>query len=174
MTHVYKYPLVLAVYPTARGFSFVIFESALAPLDWGVKETRGQEKNKKTLDAITDLIELYRPHVLVFEKLPAKGSKRSPRIRHLYRSLIGIAIRELVLVQRYSKEEIRSVFRDHPTKYSIACAIAKHIPAFAHRVPRFRKPWMSEDPRQSLFDAAALGITHYTVTLRSERDAPSP
>lgn len=25
------------------------------------------------------------------------------------------------------------------------------------------KVWMSEDPRQSLFDVAALGLTHYTI-----------
>lgn len=38
------------------------------------------------------------------------------------------------------------------TKYEIAKAIARRIPAFAHRLPRLRKLWMSEDPRQGLFD----------------------
>jgi len=27
------------------------------------------------------------------------------------------------------------------------------------RLPRFRKPWMSEDSRMSIFDAVAFGLT---------------
>ena len=49
------------------------------------------------------------------------------------------------------------------TKYEIAQAIAKEIPAFASRLPPVRKIWMSEDPRQNLFDAAALGFTFYRI-----------
>jgi hypothetical protein len=29
------------------------------------------------------------------------------------------------------------------------------------RLPRFRKPWMSEDYRMSIFDAVRLGITYF-------------
>ena len=61
------------------------------------------------------------------------------------------------------------------TKYEIAKAIATQIPAFAHRLPRLRKIWMSEDPRQSLFDAAALGLTFFARHIRSPyADGVSP
>jgi hypothetical protein len=42
------------------------------------------------------------------------------------------------------------------TKHKIAEAIAKHIPALDLYVPPARKPWMSENARMGIFDAAAL------------------
>jgi hypothetical protein len=38
-------------------------------------------------------------------------------------------------------------------------AIAKRFPELAPRLPRFRKPWMSEDYRMSIFDAVAMALT---------------
>ena len=35
--------------------------------------------------------------------------------------------------------------------------MANHFPELAPRLPRFRKPWMSEDYRMSIFDAIAFG-----------------
>jgi hypothetical protein len=46
-------------------------------------------------------------------------------------------------------------------KQIIAEAIAKHVPAFERYVPPPRKPWMSEDARMALFDAAALGLVFF-------------
>ena len=46
-------------------------------------------------------------------------------------------------------------------KQSLAETIARHIPAFARYLPPPRKPWMSEDSRMSLFDAAALALTFF-------------
>ena len=46
-------------------------------------------------------------------------------------------------------------------KQMVAEAIAKHIPAFERYVPPPRKPWMSEDSRMGLFDAAALGLVFF-------------
>ena len=83
--------------------------------------------------------------------------------------LVHFAEAEYVELHRCSKKEVRTCFASvgAGTKYEIAKAIATQIPAFAHRIPRFRKPWMSEDPRQSLFDAAALGLTYFTRGIRS-------
>ena len=44
-------------------------------------------------------------------------------------------------------------------KDAIAEAIVKHVPAFARYLPPVRKPWMSEDKKMGLFDAAALALT---------------
>ena len=46
-------------------------------------------------------------------------------------------------------------------KLMLAELIAKHIPAFERYVPPPRKPWMSEDSRMGLFDAAALALVFY-------------
>jgi hypothetical protein len=49
-----------------------------------------------------------------------------------------------------------------PSKYAIAVAIAKHIPAFARYLPPPLKAWMAEDNRMSLFDAASLALTFFS------------
>jgi len=50
------------------------------------------------------------------------------------------------------------VFAD---RRSLALVIAQHIPAFERYLPPPRKPWMSEDARMGLFDAAALALTFF-------------
>ncbi|MEW6312996.1 MAG: hypothetical protein AB1513_02940 [Pseudomonadota bacterium] len=165
MTHAFHQNLVLAIYPTSRGYAFVLFEGPQSPYDWGVKEIRRKHKNERTLESIQALVDRYRPDYLVIEDYTEKGSRRSSRIRRLYRMLIHLAVAEHIDVFRYSRNTIRICFEPvgARTKYEIAQAIARQIPAFAHRLPKLRKIWMSEDPRQSLFDAAALGLTFYSA-----------
>ncbi|MDA9473445.1 hypothetical protein XI03_02725 [Bradyrhizobium sp. CCBAU 65884] len=63
----------------------------------------------------------------------------------------------------YSRDQVRDAFKCYqcPNKQSLAELIAKHIPAFEQYVPPPRKPWMSEDRRMGLFDAAALGLVFF-------------
>lgn len=163
MTYDYPQGLVLAVYAFSRGFAFVLFEAPDSPFDWGIKDIREKHKNTKTLDEIKKIIERYQPEVLVIEDTSARTSRRTPRIRKLYRMLAHIAEAQCIELHRYSKSDIRTCFDSvgATTKYEIAKAIAVQIPAFAHRLPHYRKAWMNQDPRQSLFDAAALAIAYY-------------
>lgn len=163
MNHTFHQNFVLSVYPTSRGYAYVLFEGRESPYDWGVKEVRKKDKNKHTVKGIHALIEKYRPDYLVIEDYTEKGSRRSSRIRRLYRQLVALAASEYIDVCRYSKSTIRACFEPSGarTKREIAKDIAREIPAFAHRLPRVRKCWMSEDPKQSLFDAAALGLVFY-------------
>lgn len=156
--------LVLSVYPTSRGYAFVLFEGPQSPYDWGVKEIRQKQKNEHTLKGIKVLIERYRPDCIIIEDHTEPGSRRSSRIRRLYQSIAHLAETEQVELFCYSRREVREFFEPigASTKFEIAQAIARQIPAFEHRLPRVRKIWMSEDPRQSLFDAAALGMVFYT------------
>jgi hypothetical protein len=48
-------------------------------------------------------------------------------------------------------------------KYEIAVAIANRFPELAPRLPRFRKAWMSEDYRMSIFDAVGFGLAFFTT-----------
>ena len=170
MTHKNPQTLVLSIYPFSRGFAFVLFEGPANPFDWGVKEIKEKHKNTATLDEIKRLIDRYRPEALIIEDTTGKDSRRTSRIRRLYRLLAHVATAEYVDLHCCSKIEVKKCFASvgASTKYEIAQAIAIQIPAFGPKIPRFRKAWMSEDSRQSLFDAAALGITYYA------RGIPSP
>ncbi len=163
---------VLAISASPRGFAFVLFQKKDTPFDWGIKEIRGPLKNPRCLLAIKKLVVRYRPERIVLEDLSAKGSRRGPRIRALHKMIERLAQSERVRVVRYSRAEIRSAFgaENARTRPEIAQAVAKRIPAFAPKLPPLRKIWMSEDPRQSLFDAAALGVTWYGRTPNVRRD----
>lgn len=171
MNVVFAKNLVLAVYPFSRGFAFVLFESPDSPFDWGVKEIRDKQRNVKTLDEIKDLIDRYCPEALVIEDITDKTGRRSSRIKKLYQMINHLAITEHIDLYRIPNADIKRYFATvgASNKYEIAKAIGRQIPAFGHRLPRIRKPWMSADPRQSLFDAAALGLVFY-----GNRGIPSP
>jgi hypothetical protein len=162
--------LVLSIYATKHGVAFVVLAGPAHPLDWGIKEFRGEERNLRALEAINRIIDHYRPCTLVIDDFAETGSRRVPRVRRLYRAIARSAEVRQVYVYRCSSKAVRDYFsRDGLTsKHEIACAIARAIPAFAPRLPRKRKPWMSEDPRQGLFDAAAIAIVHYAFAQRTE------
>lgn len=152
---------VLALYPTSRGFGFVLFEGSERLIDWGVKEVRWKDKNFLSLHGMKVLIERYSPDIVVIEDTSPKKSRRHERIRILYRLLARHAESKGITVHRFTQGAMHEHFSVH-TKYEMAEAVAAEIPVFAPRLPRKRKAWMSEDARQSLFDAAALALLYYS------------
>lgn len=159
----FKWSPVLSIYPFSRGFAFVLFEGPNNPFDWGVKDIKEKHRNEKTLDAIKELIDRYNPDAIIIEETGVGGARRSSRIRKLYRSLTHLCNTELIDLHRFPPSAIKRYFEPvgAVTKYEIAKAIGRAVPAFAHRMPKVRKPWMSADPKQSLFDAAALGLVYF-------------
>jgi hypothetical protein len=161
---------VFAVFPSTRGFGFAIFEGPLRPIDWGVKEVRVTKKNAMSLLKIKEFVEYYQPEVIVVEDYTGEGSRRSRRIRKLIDDVMGLALERNIPVRGYSRAVIRGVFSElgAKTKFEIAQVIADYYPQLEPRLPRFRKPWMSEDGRMSIFDAVSLALTYYRVENRGE------
>src|SRR5215510_4391385 len=155
-------PRVLAIDPSTRGFGFAILEGPNRLIDWGVKETK-TDKRKRSLKLIADLIEQYQPSVLVVEDYTRKGSRRCRRVRELIKDISKLAVQRKIKVRNFSRLKVKQAFSESGTsnKYEIAIAIAKRFPELAPRLPRFRKPWMSEDYRMSIFDAVAFGVTFF-------------
>lgn len=168
-----RYNLVLAIYPSARGFAFVVFEGPLSPVDWNVKEVRGRHKNQRCLIGITAVLERYRPDVLVLQNTSATGTRRAHRLRELNASIGELGEDRGITVCAYSRAQVRDAFEPFglANKHSIAEAIAKHIPTFERFLPPPRKPWMSEDARMGLFDAAALALTFFRNTAGGGQEA---
>jgi hypothetical protein len=159
---------VLAIDPVTRGFGFAVLEGSDRLIDWGVKETK-TDKSRRSLKLISDLIDQYEPHVLVLEDYAGKDSRRCGRVQRLIDAISKLASSKKVRVKRISRGDVKAYFKQYRavTKYEIAVSIAKRFPELAPRLPRFRKPWMSEDYRMSIFDAVALGLV--TFTSRSRR-----
>src|SRR5213594_2075653 len=153
---------VLAIDPSTRGFGFAVLEGPERLVDWGVKETK-TDKNKRSLRLISELIEQYEPSVLVLEDYVGKGSRRCRRVAELIEEIRELAVKRKVKVKSFSRADVQKVFAESgaTTKQEIAVGITKRFPELAPRLPRFRKPWMSEDYRMSIFDAVALAIAFF-------------
>ena len=153
--------LVLAVHPTARGFGWALFESPMAPVDWGIASAK-TGRNARLAARFERLLERYEPAVLVLEEFEGRAG-RADRIQMLCRQFIHLAACKGMETPVYQRAVIRTVFASvgASTRFEIAQVIATTLDAFSHRLPRKRRPWESADPRQSLFDAAALAMTYF-------------
>jgi hypothetical protein len=155
---------VLAIDPSTRGFGFTVLEGPERLVDWGVKETK-IDKKRRCLKLIEDLIDRYLPSVIVVEDYAGKGSRRCRRIQVLINDISKLALKRKVRVRNVSRLKLKQAFSESgaKNKYEIAIAIANRFPELAPRLPRFRKPWMSEDYRMSIFDAVGFGVTFFHI-----------
>jgi hypothetical protein len=156
--------LIFAIHATDRGFGYVAFEGPFTPYDWGIVFARG-DKNAVCLRKIEIMFDRFAPETLLLESFGKGSSLRSERIARLYRSIINLAGTRSVNVVVYNRADIKAAFRPvgAGTRQEIAAAVARHVEAFRHRLPRPRKPWESEDRRMALFSAGALVLTHYRL-----------
>lgn len=163
MKQLRRYALVLSIYLNTRGFSFIVFEGPLSPFDWGIREARGSLKGAQCLTRITNVIEQHLPDILVVQDTSEQGTRRAQWIGDLNQAVCRLGQQRNIPVFAYSRDQIRSAFEGYgcPNKQCLAELIAKYIPAFERYVPPPRKPWMSEDSRMGLFDAAALALVFF-------------
>ena len=152
---------VLAVDSSTRGFGYVVFEAPEMLVDWGTKDIR-QDKERITLQKIGELLRRYEPSVLVVEDCAHVTARRTARIARLTEQMLAVARTQGVSGCAVPRAAVYRHFAESNsrTKYEIAVALAKRFPALLLRLPPKRKPWQSEDPRTSIFDAAAFGITY--------------
>jgi len=81
---------VLAIDPSTRGFGFAVLEGPDRLSDWGVKETR-TDKKVRALRWTAELIDYYRPNVVVVEDYAGKGSRRCKRVAELIDAIATLA-----------------------------------------------------------------------------------
>jgi len=166
---------ILAVHATAKGLGYVIFEGPQSPIDWGVKSVRTKEKNDQCLVLVEELLGRFCPDVIVLEDAAAKGSRRSERIKRLYRAVLALAAARAVETHAYSRTRIRRCFDEAfgaSRKHEIAQTLAVLLPELAHRVPPIRKLWQSEDVRMGIFDAAALVYAFFRYDAHPDGTGP--
>lgn len=158
-----RHRLVLAIYLSSRGFSFVLFEGPFSPYDWGVHAAGGPRKNACCLRRIEKILTTYEPSAFVMQDTTGGGTRRADRVQRLNLSISEAADNRGIPTFAYSRLQVRDCFGTLPivTKQTIAEAIAKSIPAFERFLPPPRRPWMSEHARMALFDAAALALTYF-------------
>ncbi len=153
---------ILAIDPSTRGFGFVVMEGPESLIDWGVKGTR-KNKNEHCLHMVAVLIDRYLPDVVVVEDFAARGSRRCQRVQELICRIQKLASEKGIKIREVSPAEVKRTFAETnaATKHQISSAIAARLPALVPRLPPYRKPWMCEDYRMSIFDAASFALTFF-------------
>jgi len=154
---------VLGLHPTSRGVGWAVFESPLSPVDWAIMRTN---KNDHCLRLIEQVLDRYTPVAVVLEEFEAETSGKVDRIQRLCRGVTQLAINRGMDARTYSQAAVRTCFASvgAVTRYEIAQAVALHVPALRHRLPRKRTVGRNADARMSLFVAAALAMAHHSFT----------
>lgn len=165
--------LVLAVYPSTKGFGYAVFEGAIMLVDWGVKGARGKGKNAVSLGKFRELLDFYRPDVLAIDDCKGERWRRARRIKALSDQMAAEAGQSGIASASISRADVRAFFSRSSarTKRQIALAIARQFPELEPRLPPVRRIWMSEDARMNIFDAVALALTFFHKKHRTRRAA---
>jgi len=161
-----KRDLVLALHPHSKGLGWAAFEGPLTLHDWAVFRPKWS-RSRLCLSKADRLIRALRPQVIVLESFGQETQRRA-RIRRLCEGILQQAAGHGVHVEIYGRDEVAVCFAEAGarTREEIAAAVARLLPALQERLPKPRRCWTSEDPRASVFAAAALALTHY----RAESD----
>jgi hypothetical protein len=157
---------ILGIDPTKRGLAFVFFGGGRL-LDWG---TRGAMDNE--IAVFEMILNLCPADVLVLEDPDAIGSERRPQVRKLLTQLARAAERRGLTVVKISRLDVRRAWsmRGITRKHAVAKVIAEDYPALEVLVPRPRKPYMDEEARVQVFDAASL-VLHAFGTVEGDSRA---
>lgn len=161
--------LILAFYPHARGFAYVLFEGRDFPVDWAMSDVRTNQKLSSILPRLERLLDQSAPDVLVLRAMEEGiGRLRSAK---LHQAMSELAKRRGIPVVQISRNQIRQAFAHltTPNRQSIAKEIARIVPWLARFAPPRRKIWNGEDRRMGLFDAASLGVTFFEEQRRACR-----
>lgn len=165
----------LAVHPGYRGFGWVLAESPLSIIDWGIVEVRQGDKNLVALRRLGTLLSRYQPDTLVLEAFFSRSTKRHARIERLCRGMMARAHAQSVDVAIYTRADVRGCFVLHgaKTRHEIAAAVAARIDLLAPLLPKPRRAWESEHRNAQVFGAAALVLCHYDREARRLLDGLS-
>jgi len=157
-----QYNAVLSVHPTASGMGWVIATSPLTLIDWGVIRAN-KETNATCLRRIASLIHTFAPAVIVVRHAAGSSRARVKRIQRLITAVVQLARTRNIEIRMITEKEVRKHFERFgaKTREEIAAFLASNIDALSSRMPRKRKPWMKEDARLGLFDAAALMVAFF-------------
>jgi hypothetical protein len=151
---------VIALDPSPRGFAYVILEVPHYLVDWGVIQAKGAASLKR-LEA---LLARYEPERCIIEDYTAPECRRVQHVKDFLFSLEMLALLRGMGALRVSQSVVRKHFAEAGrNKYEIARALADRFPELRPRLPRVRKPWMSEDERMNIFDALSFALAATTA-----------
>jgi len=158
-------PVVLALDLRHRRFGYAAFQGHRTILEWGQKvyPAVGQAERELAQKRLSKLLTGIAPNVIL---LKHERWERGHTDFHLANPLAALqdeAEKHSIPIRLIQEEAVKKTFEVFGcrTKHEIAATLASIYPELLLRVPPQRKPWQSEHPRTSVFDAVALGLTYW-------------
>ncbi len=149
-------PITLAFDTTSGGFAFAVLEGREILIDWACSQV-SKEKPQAWHARVDKLLTRYQPDLVVLADV--EESRRGRWAKRFTFDIVSLANAHGIDVRRVSRPEVREKFADSgTTKHEIAVAVTRLFPELTSRLPRQRKPWMSEDRRMSIFDAVSFAL----------------
>ena len=155
-------PVILAIFPNARGFGYSCMEGPQSILDSGIITVR-PICNSTSLKKMQRIISYFEPTLIVVDNPDCPIARRSDRVKALINSLITYAQNRNLKVAMYSREQIRYVFSEFQakTKHEVAQTLVRWFPELKEKAPQERKLWDNESYHMGLFDSLSLAVTHF-------------
>lgn len=153
---------VLSLDLRAQRFGYAVFEGPNSLLDWGIR-THAGGKRSLLERRLSSLRSLFAPSIILIRKTVDRNPLSRRTIRHSLRTVRAFAKRVLVVVHVVDGSSLRKFFskESRVNKHDVAKIVASRFPELSWRLPQKRKPWQTEPTRQSIFDAASLGVFYF-------------
>jgi hypothetical protein len=170
-------PRVLAIDLRSQRSGFAIYEGPRRLLDHGTTVVPFEGAGSST-SKFSDLLKISMPSVIIVKKERWEDMVAHPQAKRLTEKLTREANAREIEIRLLEQNALRATFRNLncETKAEISAALSRFFPNLAWQLPPPRKIWDSEHPRQSVFDAIALGfaywqwVTSSTVNLEEETE----
>ncbi len=156
--------VVMSLFVHSRGFGIAIMEDALTLLNaYNVVLHSYPIKNKNVLTKVKEKIDFYLPEIIILEDANGFGSRKGKRTKRLIGLIEEYAKPKELKISKYSRNDIRFVFNafNARSKYEIAKVITENVKNLPIDLPDKRKSHEPEHYSMNIFDAIALGITHF-------------
>ncbi|MCI5056812.1 MAG: hypothetical protein MRY83_11930 [Flavobacteriales bacterium] len=156
--------VVMALFLHSRGFSIAILEDALTVINaYNVVLHKYPISNATILQKVKEKISFYLPEVVILEDAEGFGSRKGTRVKRAIKKIEKYAIEQKLSISKYSRNDIRFVFNafNAQSKYEIAKVITENVKQLPVELPKKRLSHKPEHYCMTIFDAIALGITHY-------------
>ena len=153
-----KAKTILALYPNQWGIAYALFQGTKELIDCGVAYVQ-PACNVKCKKRVEHFLKYYEPDILILRESVSKSGRR---IKRLLKSLEQMAQANNLIVQSFSRKNIRTFFMGYnaTTKFEISKVLIKVYPQLERYEYPKRKQWLAEDPKTGVFDAVSLAVSY--------------
>ena len=149
---------ILSVYPTSKGFAFLVIESDLNIVNWGSICYKSEKALEKKFLFLLDRFLIER---VVCEKFTASPQRKFRAINRVM-TFKSLARQRKLSIQTIGKQDVDLVFGGSGayTKDSRAVVVASILKPLQNLLPPKRKLWEPDHHRMPIFCCAVLVLSY--------------